>query len=141
MFTRATVVVERLLNGVEQILITERFGQKFHSSGFHRLHGHWDVPVSGHENNRNTDFVVEHSLLQIEAAESLQPHIEHQATGDIRTFGAQKLLGGAEGFNAQANRPNKILNRLPERRVIVNDKYDSVRIVHATVSLPIGRVN
>src|SRR5437762_1071316 len=42
---RCAVAGERLLNGIEQILVAEGLGQKRHGPGFHRLHGHRDIAV------------------------------------------------------------------------------------------------
>src|SRR5262249_6785818 len=47
LLARLAVACERLLNGVEQLLVAEELGQKLHGPGFHRLPGHRDIAVAG----------------------------------------------------------------------------------------------
>src|SRR5262245_20358008 len=96
-----TVAFQSLLNGIEQILIAERLGQKLHSSCFHRLHAHWDVTMPSDENDRNHNVCLGHALLQIEAAEPFESHIEQQTARHVRTLAAQELLGRCEDLHSQ----------------------------------------
>src|SRR5262252_8332018 len=68
---------EALLNRVQQVLITERLGQKLDRSSLHRLDGHRDVPVSRDEDDRNVDVRRRELSLKIETASPRQPDIEH----------------------------------------------------------------
>ena len=44
LFPQLIGTLQGLLNRINEILIPERLGQKFHSPRFHRFDRHWDVP-------------------------------------------------------------------------------------------------
>src|ERR1700704_6363580 len=46
------IALDRVSNGVEQILLAERLRQKLHRAGFHGPDGHGDVAVAGEEDDR-----------------------------------------------------------------------------------------
>src|ERR1700745_699167 len=47
-----TLASEAGLDGVEEVLITEWFGEELYGAALHRLHGHRDVAMRGHEDDR-----------------------------------------------------------------------------------------
>ena len=141
LLARVAVACERLLNGVEQLLVAEGLGQKLHGPGFHRLHGHRDIAVAGDEDNGHGHVARRQPLLQLQPAEARQPHIEHQAAGHIRARAAQELLRRREGLDPQPHRPQEVLEGLAHRRIIIDDEYQGLGVHHATPSLPIGTVN
>ena len=59
-------VVQRLRDGVEQILVAERFHQEVDGPGFHGAHRHRDVAVAGDENNGHRRLAFGQFLLQIQ---------------------------------------------------------------------------
>src|ERR1700674_2756354 len=67
-------------NGVEQVLISEGFGQEFYGTCPHRAHGHGNVPVVAYENDRDVDVQSCHFMLKIETAHARHPDIEHKAS-------------------------------------------------------------
>ena len=117
------------MNGIEQILIAERFSQNSIAPTFIVCDCHWNVAMSIDENDGNLNVGLGHPLLQIEPA---QRH--------IRTLAAQELLRRGGNLDSQPDRPNKVL-RLTKRRIVVNDEYGPLWLGHSTVSLPIGNVN
>ena len=76
-------LLEGLVDGSHQYIGLERLRRKVERVGFHRLHGHRDVAVAGDEDDRNIGPAGE-PPLQLEAAESLEFHIEHEAAGNCR---------------------------------------------------------
>jgi hypothetical protein len=53
--TSRPVEFERELNRIEHILIAKWFRQKLNRPRLHSLHGHRDVAVASHEDDRNLD--------------------------------------------------------------------------------------
>src|SRR5882724_8966289 len=106
LLARLAIALQRLLNGVEQVLIAEGLGQKLHCPGFHSLHSHRDIAVAGDEDDGNLHVSLSHPLLQIKTAEARQTHVKHQAAGHIWAFTAQELLSGVEGLDPQSDRPD-----------------------------------
>src|SRR5215831_15276622 len=83
-FSPRTIARKAELNGVEEVLIAERFGQELNGAPLHRLHRHRDVAVPGDEDDREFPFCRGELALEIEAALPRQSDIEHQAGGAIR---------------------------------------------------------
>jgi hypothetical protein len=48
---RSAVTVNRLLNSVEELLVTKRLREKVHRTGLQRLHRHWNVAMSSDEHD------------------------------------------------------------------------------------------
>lgn len=71
-------------DGVEQILVAERLGQKLDSATFHRLHGHRDIAVSCHEDDRDSAVRRRQLPLQVKTASAWQSHVENQTSRAIR---------------------------------------------------------
>jgi len=68
-------MIDRLLNGIEQLLVTKWFREKLHGSSLHGLHRHWNVTMSGHEHDLEWAICTGQLALQIKAAHSGQSHI------------------------------------------------------------------
>jgi len=69
------VTINRLLNSVEQLLITKRFREKVHRAGLQGLHRHWNVTMSGDEHDLDRWIRIGKLTLQIEAAQSRESHV------------------------------------------------------------------
>src|SRR5579859_6929517 len=109
---RRAVTLQCLLNRVEEILISERLGQKFHGARFHGPDGHRNVSVRGDEYDGDFDAFLDESPLEIETAHLRQSYIEDQTARAGVVFLAKKLLGACKGFGAQSNGLDEILYRL-----------------------------
>ena len=83
-FAAGPILFQGPENRVEQVLATERLGQKVDCSCFHRAHGHLGVAMAGDENDRRVNASSRKFFLNFEATRFGQPHIEHQATRVIR---------------------------------------------------------
>jgi len=81
-----TVTCQRLLDGVEQVLVAERLGEKLDCPGFHRLHHHRHVAVASDENDWDVNLGFGQLALEVESAQPRQPHVEHQAGGRVRCW-------------------------------------------------------
>src|SRR5262249_48568199 len=52
-FAPRPILVECFVHRIQKVLAAYRLGQKFDGSGLHGFHGHWDVAVTGDEDDRN----------------------------------------------------------------------------------------
>ena len=82
------------LNGVEELLITERLGKELNGTTLHRLHRHRDVAVPCDEDD--WEFPVRRGELALKFKTALprQPDVENQAGGAIRRIGLEKVGNG-----------------------------------------------
>jgi hypothetical protein len=62
--------------------------------------------------------------LKVEAAQSWQPYVKHQATGGIRELALQHFGRRTECLNPQSHRLKKIDERSPHRCVVFNNEDD-----------------
>jgi len=65
----------RQRDGIQQVLVAEGLGEKLHGPSLHRLHRHRDV--AGDEDDREVHLGCGQLALEVESAESRQPHVEH----------------------------------------------------------------
>jgi hypothetical protein len=49
------VTINRLLNGVKQLLVAKRFREEVHRAALQGLHRHWNITMSGDENDLSVD--------------------------------------------------------------------------------------
>src|SRR6202030_417947 len=129
---RSAIAPNRLLDGVEQILLAKRLGKKPDRTGFHRLQRHRDITVTRNEDDRNLNAGCDHLPLQIQAAQPGQTHVEQYARGCFRTRVAQKFSSRRERLNLIPHRQNQTLGGTAERRIVVDDDYDGIGINHAS---------
>src|SRR3989442_14067349 len=61
------VAVNRLLNGVQQLLVTEGLREKFHRPGLHGLHRHRHVALTRDEDDRDRGSRLGEFALEIDA--------------------------------------------------------------------------
>src|SRR6266699_3570305 len=75
-----TIAVQSLVDCVQQVLIAEGLGKELHCAGFHRLHRHRNVSVTGNKDDGNADARIAQFALKIQTSYSTQSHIYNQAT-------------------------------------------------------------
>jgi hypothetical protein len=81
------------------------------------------------------------SLLEVEAAHLRQSHIKHQATRPVHAFRTKEILTTCERFSAKANGLDKVMDRLTQTTVVVDDEYRGKRFRrHARASALVGRL-
>jgi len=68
--SRGAIARNRLLNGVEELLVTERFREKLHGSSLHGLHRHWNVTMSSDEHDLDRRIHAGNLALKIKTAQS-----------------------------------------------------------------------
>ncbi|EEF25473.1 conserved hypothetical protein, partial [Ricinus communis] len=85
--------IERGGHGVEHVLVAKGLGEEVDGAGLHGAHGHRDVAMAGHEDDRHVrPACLAQGLLECEAALAAQAHVEHQARGPGRARRRLELL-------------------------------------------------
>src|SRR5882757_8504875 len=92
------------LNRFKQILLAERLCQEFDCATLHRLHRHWNVAVSGDEDDRQLSFGACQLALQFESALAGKPHVKHQASGSFRQIRIEKFAHRTEQADLKVSR-------------------------------------
>src|ERR1700686_3018798 len=119
-------LLKRRLNGIEQILVVERFDQEFHGSSLHGLNAHGDVAVGSDEDNRDPDVALVQLTLKIDPANSRQPHVEDQTAREVGTVAGEKFSRRSEGFDWQVYRFQQAPNGIAHGGIIIhNENYRS----------------
>jgi hypothetical protein len=108
---------------IEQFLMPEGLGKKLHRSRLHGLDRHRNVSVSRKKNDGNADFPSLQLVLQIQAADAGQSHIQNQATRTVPTLQGQKFLRSSKTLRVQPDGLQQFLERLAHVSIIVDDKY------------------
>src|SRR5262245_14276915 len=103
----SAVTVNRLLNGVEELLVTKRLREKVHGSSLQGLHRHWHVPVGAEEYDLGRRIGVDELALKIKATQSRQSHVEDKAARCVGALDAQEFLGRLERLRPEAHRAEK----------------------------------
>src|SRR5258708_9427160 len=83
LFTSGTISVQCDPNSIQQILVAERLGEEFDCPSLHSANTHWDVPVAGQKDYRDTNFSRCKLPLKIEATQSRYSDVQHKSTGRI----------------------------------------------------------
>src|SRR6267143_508356 len=95
------ITIDRVANGVEQVLLAKRLREKLDGAGLHGPDRHGNVAVSGEEDDRQRRVRVGKLLLQVEAAQSREADVEHEASWRMPSRAAQECLSAREDFHGQ----------------------------------------
>ena len=120
--TAGSVARDGYLDGVNQILITERLGEELHGTGLHRSHGHRDVAITGDEDDRKLHVRAHESFLEVQTALLRKSDVEDEAARRVGPSILQKLRRRGEDPDVQANRLQQILDRLANHGVVVDNE-------------------
>ena len=91
------------MNGVEKILISKRFRQELHRTGFHRTNCHGDVAVRCNEDDRNGNVGAVQFQLKIQPAHPRQPNIKNETTQDVWSFGRLEFERRSKKLSVQTD--------------------------------------
>src|SRR5882724_11266466 len=95
MLSQDAAFMNSTLDCFQQFLFAEGSRKELDSPGLHGPNRQGDVAVPSNENHRQGSVGISKFLLQIQAAQSGKPDIEHQAPRCIRTLATQELLRGS----------------------------------------------
>src|SRR5206468_10126245 len=101
----SAIAREAELNGVEEVLITERLRKELNGTTLHRLHRHRDVAVPCDEDDWELPVRRNELSLKIKAALSRQSHVEDQTAGTVRRIGLEKIGDRRKQLSVQVERP------------------------------------
>src|SRR5882672_1107733 len=109
------------MDRIEQILVPEGLGKKFNRTGFHGLHRHRNISMTGDKNNRNSDAGINQLMLKVQTVDSGKSHVQNQATWRIRALTAEEFLRCSEGFRTQANRLEHAMDGGTHQVIVIDD--------------------
>src|SRR5262249_42235256 len=118
------ITLERLADRVEHFLLAERFGQEIDGAGLDGLDRHGNVAVPGHEDDRDADLGLGELRLEVEAAQSRQPDVEHEAAHHLGQLVFQQVGRRPEQLDLVSNRSEQAAQRLAHGLVVVDNEYD-----------------
>src|SRR6202030_912358 len=87
----SAITMEAELNGVEELLITERLRKELNGTTLHRLHRHRDVAVPCDEDDWKFFVCGSELALKVKTALPWQSYVEDQASWAIRRIGLEKV--------------------------------------------------
>ena len=116
-----SVLCDRLLDRVQQILIANRFGQEFDRTTLHGPNRHRHIGVVADEDNRDVEVHGDELSLKVKAASPRQSDIEHKAGGSARAAGLEEFINRSEQLRLQPNGSDKAADRLPDCRIVIDD--------------------
>ena len=123
-----TIASEAGLDGVEEVLITERFCEELYGTALHRLHGHRDVAMRCDEDDRHLPVRRGKVALKLKAASPRHSNVEHQASRAVREVGIQKIGNRRKLLGMQADRPQQTPNRVAKLGIVIDDQDAGVRV-------------
>src|SRR5262249_23145542 len=82
------VTINRLLNSVEELLVTKRFREEVYRAGLQGLHRHWNVTMRGDEHDLDRWIRMGKLTLKIETAHSRESHVQDKAARCVRPLGS-----------------------------------------------------
>src|ERR1700686_1979727 len=87
----SAITREAELNGVEELLITERLRKELNGTALHRLYRHRDVAVPCDEDDWELPVRRGEPALKVKTALPWQSYVEDQASWAIRRIGLEKV--------------------------------------------------
>ncbi len=118
---------------VEHLLLAERFGQEIDGARLHRLHGHRDITVASHEDDRDVDGCLGQLDLKVEPTRAWQPDIEHQ---QLATFGRRLFRNSVEEPNAATRRPTDLKRLVSDSRAALSSSTTKTMGSSSTATFP-----
>src|SRR5215469_14715696 len=86
-----TIASEAGLDGIKQVLISERFGEELNRAALHRLHGHRHVGMRCDEDDRHLPVRSRKVALKLKTAWPWHSDVEYEARGPLRRIGPEKI--------------------------------------------------
>src|SRR5258707_6923980 len=111
------------LNRFKQILLPERLCQEFDCAPLHRLHRHWNVTMSGDEDDWQLSFGAYQFALQFQSTLAGKTDVKHQASGSFWQIRLAKLAHRPEQADPKARRSKQLPQGVPHSRIIVDDHH------------------
>ena len=118
------VPFDRLRNGIQHVLLAKRLRQEIDRSCFHSPDRHGDVSVARYHDNGDVNIRFNQLSLEVEAAHSGQPDVEHNTTRRRGELVLQEFRSRAEQSGLKTDRSKQAAQRLANLRVVIDDEND-----------------
>ena len=135
------IALQRLPDGVQQILVTEGFGQKVDCALFHGLDGHRDIAMRRNEDYGDLPLRADQLALQVKPTQAGHAYVQDQARRTVAIAATQKFLGRREALDRQAYGCNQAGERLADGNVVVNNEYNLFCQLHCASALAVGNLS
>src|SRR5579872_1711290 len=103
LFSRGAITLEGLLNCVQQILVPERFCQKFHGTRLQCPDRHGNVAMRRYKDDGDLHAGVRQLTLEVESTQLRQSYVENQTTGATGELFPKKVLTSCKSLGAEAH--------------------------------------
>ena len=90
-------------DGVEQILISKRFGEELNRAGLHGADRHRNIAVRRDEDYRQDVLSADQLFLQVQSTQPRKPDIADEASGSARPGALQKSLRRGKSAHLESN--------------------------------------
>src|SRR5262249_23516857 len=90
---------------------------------------HRNVAMTRDQNDRNVQFQLRETLLEIEPAHAGEAHVEHEARRQVRPLRVEEFLRRAMQLRLKVDRAKQGIERVPHRLVVVDDVNQRVHNV------------
>src|SRR5258706_2380804 len=124
-----TVLTDRQLDRVQQLLITDRLGEELNRSGLHGPNRHRDIRVAADENNRQVNIRLDEAIVKLQSTPPRQSDVENEASQDARARGGEKFLNRGEQLDAQAYRSQQPLKGVTDIPIVIDNDNGRLSIV------------
>jgi hypothetical protein len=108
----------------------ERFCEELDCTLSHRSNSHPGISMSRDEDDRNIAFLFFQPGLQLRARHLRHTDINNQARGSSTQIGCEEFFRGSEAPCDQSSRLHQVAQSILHGLVVVNDRYQSGRLVH-----------
>src|SRR5579863_2521322 len=101
LFTSGPILLQCDTNSVQEVLIADRLGEEFDRPSLHGANTHWNIAVASEKDYGDTNVSRCQLTLNIDATQSGQSDVQHEATGHACAFLAQEGIGRVKALNLQ----------------------------------------
>jgi hypothetical protein len=117
------IPLDRLLDAVQESLVTERLLDKVDGTGLHGVNRHFYVSMACDKNNGEHGLQGRQPCLQLNPAHVGHANIKNQATCSVGIICLEKFACGTVGFRRISNRFHEHAKAVSHRFVIIHDEY------------------
>lgn len=109
-------------HGLGQALGGERLLDEIERAVAHRLHGHRDIAVAGHEHHRNAGAERLAMRQHVEPAGARQAQVADDHAVEIGVDPADRLLGAGVGLDLEAGKLQALRGGLADGRIVFDEE-------------------
>jgi hypothetical protein len=119
-----SLVLESFVNRIKQRLFPEGFVQEVHGTGFKSPGSRVVICMGRDEDDRDSVIGRNQMTLKLEPIHARHPHIKNQTRRIVQLIRLQERFRRRKTLHPKSDRPDQIVERIPERIVIVYDRYE-----------------